>query len=73
MLMCGGGVSASGQSPGSVADEDQDHMTKREHETMWIARIYDVPPWVVSSEYRRPRFARVRWMLRRVWPQAVWK
>lgn len=32
-----------------------------------IARAYDVPPWLIG-DYHRPRFARLRWALRRVWP-----
>jgi hypothetical protein len=31
-----------------------------------IMRVFDVPPWV-AGPYRKPRFARVRWMLRRWW------
>lgn len=33
-----------------------------------VARSYDVPPWLVDTGLRRPRFARVRWFLRRWWP-----
>lgn len=33
-----------------------------------IARLYDVPPWLVDPDYPRPRFARLRWRLRRWWP-----
>ncbi len=33
-----------------------------------VARLYDVPPWVVSGGIPVPRFPRLRWMLRRVWP-----
>jgi hypothetical protein len=36
-----------------------------------IARWFDIPPWMVGSR-RRPRFARVRWALRRVCPRLVW-
>jgi hypothetical protein len=36
----------------------------RPHE---IARLFDVPPWLVDGSYARPRFARLRWMLRRIW------
>jgi hypothetical protein len=32
------------------------------------ARLYDVPPWIVSGDYPAPRYPRLRWMLRRVWP-----
>lgn len=31
-----------------------------------IMRVFDVPPWV-AGPYRKPRFARVRWALRRWW------
>lgn len=30
------------------------------------ARIFDVPPWLLG--HPKPRFARMRWALRRVWP-----
>jgi hypothetical protein len=33
-----------------------------------IARVLDVPPWLISERHRRPRFARLRWFLRRIWP-----
>lgn len=33
-----------------------------------IARLYDVPPWIVSGDYSAPRFPRLRWALRRIWP-----
>jgi hypothetical protein len=33
-----------------------------------IARMFDVPPWLVDPAARRPRFARLRWALRRWWP-----
>lgn len=36
-----------------------------------IQRVYDVPPWLVTNA-PRPRFARLRWMFRRVWPRGVW-
>lgn len=36
-----------------------------------VARLFDVPPWVVGL-YPRPRLARLRWRLRRVWPGLVW-
>lgn len=29
-------------------------------------QVFDVPPWV-AGPYRKPRFARVRWALRRWW------
>lgn len=31
-----------------------------------IMRVFDVPPWVAGA-YRKPRFARIRWALRRWW------
>lgn len=31
-----------------------------------IMRVFDVPPWVVGP-YRKPRFVRIRWALRRWW------
>lgn len=36
-----------------------------------IARAYDVPPWVIGAT-PKPRLARVRWMLRRIFPNLVW-
>ncbi len=38
-----------------------------------VARIYDLPPWIVDPKRPIPRFSRVRWMLRRVFPSLVWK
>ncbi len=38
-----------------------------------IARIFDVPPWMVDPTRPIPRLARMRWMLRRVFPALVWK
>jgi hypothetical protein len=38
-----------------------------------IARMYDVPPWLTNPDRPRPRFARARWALRRVWPKLVWR
>jgi len=35
-----------------------------EHE---VARAFDVPPWLIGL-CPRPRFARLRWALRRIWP-----
>jgi hypothetical protein len=35
--------------------------------TTKVFRRFDVPPWVCGL-YRKPRFARLRWFLRRVWP-----
>jgi hypothetical protein len=32
-----------------------------------ICHAFDVPPWIVGVA-SRPRFARLRWRLRRVWP-----
>jgi hypothetical protein len=32
-----------------------------------IARLYDVPPWIIG-DYRKPRFAKIRWALRKFWP-----
>jgi hypothetical protein len=32
-----------------------------------VFRAYDVPPWVAGSS-AKPRFPRLRWALRRVWP-----
>lgn len=32
------------------------------------ARIFDVPPWMVDGNYPTPRFAGLRWKLRRIWP-----
>jgi hypothetical protein len=37
-----------------------------------IARMFDVPPWLVQTGYPVPRFARARWRLRRIWPGLVW-
>lgn len=31
-----------------------------------IMRAFDVPPWI-AGPYRKPRFARIRWALRRWW------
>lgn len=36
-----------------------------------IARVLDVPPWACGFA-PRPRLARGRWLLRRVWPGLVW-
>jgi hypothetical protein len=33
-----------------------------------VARLYNIPPWIVSGDYPAPRFPRLRWMLRRIWP-----
>ncbi len=33
-----------------------------------IARLLDVPPWLIDLGVPRPRFARLRWKVRRVWP-----
>lgn len=30
-----------------------------------VARTYDVPPWLIDPSIRHPRFARLRWLLRR--------
>lgn len=38
----------------------------RRVEAWQVARAFDVPPWVLGA--RRPRFWRLRWALRRVWP-----
>lgn len=35
------------------------------------ARVFDVPPWIMSS-VPEPRFSRLRWKLRRVFPRLVW-
>lgn len=32
------------------------------------ARAFDVPPWIVDPMWPVPRFPRLRWRLRRVWP-----
>lgn len=45
-----------------------------EHPIEWqfslrrVAWIYDVPPWLVDGRYPRPRFSRLRWRLRRIFP-----
>lgn len=39
----------------------------RRIEVRQVARAFDVPPWLISSEIPRPRFARLRWALRRFW------
>lgn len=44
-------------------------MSARE-DAVKIARMFDVPPWLVVPGYPRPRFHRVRWALRRWWPLA---
>ena len=33
-----------------------------------ISAAFDVQPWFVSSDYPAPRFPRLRWKFRRVWP-----
>jgi hypothetical protein len=33
-----------------------------------VTSAFDVPPWMVGT-CSRPRFARARWALRRVWPR----
>jgi hypothetical protein len=38
-----------------------------------IAKAYDVPPWLISGEHPAPRFASLRWRLRRVLPRLVWR
>jgi hypothetical protein len=35
------------------------------------ARLYDVPPWIIS-DIPRPRFAKLRWRLRHIFPRLVW-
>ena len=37
-----------------------------------VARMFDVPPWIVGIR-PAPRFARLRWRLRRAWPGGVWR
>lgn len=32
-----------------------------------LARIYDVPPWLIDPNRKKPRFPRLRWALRRIW------
>ena len=33
-----------------------------------VAVAFDVPPWLVNRNYPAPRFSRLRWKLRRIWP-----
>lgn len=42
--------------------------SERELRPAKIARVFDVPPWLVDPDYPSPRFPRLRWMLRRFWP-----
>ena len=41
--------------------------TERREAGLQIARGFDVPPWLCVPDYPRPRFARLRWVLRRWW------
>jgi len=36
--------------------------------TLDASELFDVPPWLISDTHPRPRMARLRWRLRRVWP-----
>lgn len=36
-----------------------------------VARVFDVPPWLLGGSC--PRLARLRWRLRRVLPRLVWR
>lgn len=38
-----------------------------------VAQLYDVPPWLVGGGPPAPRFARLRWRLRRWFPGLVWR
>lgn len=42
-------------------------MKERDLTKLGIARVFDVPPWLVGQT-PRPRFPRTRWALRKVWP-----
>jgi hypothetical protein len=37
-----------------------------------ISKGLDVPPWLVDTELAVPRWRRLRWRLRRVYPRLVW-
>jgi hypothetical protein len=39
---------------------------------MQVARVFDVPPWVTFGDVERPRFAGLRWRLRKILPRLVW-
>lgn len=44
---------------------------QRRFELDWqlhCARVYDLPPWLLTSNYPTPRFPRLRWALRHIWP-----
>jgi hypothetical protein len=69
------GLFEAGQQLGFIppekAEEEWVAETKQRFELDWqqhVARTYDLPPWLLSSDYPRPRFSRLRWALRRVWP-----
>jgi hypothetical protein len=33
-----------------------------------LALAFDLPPWLINGDYPRPRFPRLRWRLRKLWP-----
>lgn len=50
----------------------KDITNKQQITKMDIAQVFDVPPWSTNAG-EKPRFARVRWALRRVWPNLVYR
>lgn len=40
----------------------------RERARAEIYNVFDIPPWLRPGGPARPRFARLRWALRRLWP-----
>jgi hypothetical protein len=60
-----------GLIPPEVPEEEWVAKAKQRFELDWqqhVARVYDLPPWLLASDYPAPRFPRLRWRLRRVWP-----
>lgn len=54
-----------------MSDEEFRVMAQERFKRDWqdkVCQLYDVPPWIVSGDHPTPRFPRLRWMLRRVWP-----
>lgn len=42
-----------------------DYIRPRQFTPQQIADIFDVPLWLIDPNAKRPRFARLRWFLRR--------
>jgi hypothetical protein len=55
------------QDGGLFPKEEFAAEAKRRFEIDWLAHLY-VPPWLLHPDYPAPRFPRLRWALRRIWP-----